>query len=42
MCGRFTQYVTWAEVHAILDMAGATRNLGPHDNIPPTPFPRGV
>ena len=36
MCGRFTQYFTWAELHALYELTGAARNLEPRYNIPPT------
>lgn len=36
MCGRFTQFFTWAEVHAFLDVLGAPRNIQPRYNIAPT------
>ena len=36
MCGRFTQFFTWAEVHAFLDVLGAARNIQPRYNIAPT------
>ncbi|MGK7870926.1 SOS response-associated peptidase [Falsiroseomonas sp. E2-1-a20] len=36
MCGRFTQRYTWAELHALLDLVGAPRNLRPRHNIAPT------
>jgi len=36
MCGRFTQYYTWSEVHAFLSLLGAPQNLRPHYNIAPT------
>ncbi|MGE4046487.1 MAG: SOS response-associated peptidase [Acetobacteraceae bacterium] len=36
MCGRFTQFYTWAEVHAFLSMFGTPRNLQPRYNIAPT------
>ena|ERR1700722_491177 len=36
MCGRFTQYYTWTEVHAFLSLLGTARNLRPHYNIAPT------
>ena len=36
MCGRFTQYYTWEEVHAFLSVFGTPRNLQPHYNIAPT------
>lgn len=36
MCGRFTQFYTWAEVHAFLSLVGPARNLQPRYNIAPT------
>jgi putative SOS response-associated peptidase YedK len=36
MCGRFTQHYTWREVHDLLDLVGAARNLEPRYNIAPT------
>ena len=36
MCGRFTQFYTWAEVHAAMNLLGAPRNLRPRYNIAPT------
>ncbi len=36
MCGRFTQFYTWAALHAFLSMTGAPRNLEPRYNIAPT------
>ena len=36
MCGRFTQFYTWAEVHEFLDVFGPARNLQPRYNIAPT------
>jgi putative SOS response-associated peptidase YedK len=36
MCGRFTQYYTWSEVHDFLSAFGTPRNLQPHYNIAPT------
>ena len=36
MCGRFTQFYTWAEVHAFLTLHGPARNLQPRYNIAPT------
>lgn len=36
MCGRFTQFYTWAEVHDFLSVHGPARNLQPRYNIAPT------
>lgn len=36
MCGRFTQHLSWAELHALADLIGAPRNLAPRYNIAPT------
>lgn len=37
MCGRFTQFYTWAEIHAMYNLVPATpRNLQPRYNICPT------
>lgn len=36
MCGRFTQYFTWAELHDLYEITGPARNLAPRYNIPPT------
>jgi putative SOS response-associated peptidase YedK len=36
MCGRFTQYYIWTEVHAFLSLLGTARNLRPHYNIAPS------
>lgn len=36
MCGRFAQFYTWAEVHDVLGVVGAPKNLRPHYNIAPT------
>jgi len=39
MCGRFSQYYTWQEVHAFsqpLALVGPASNLQPHYNISPT------
>ncbi len=36
MCGRFTQFYTWAEVRAFLNVFGRARNLQPRYNIAPT------
>ena len=38
MCGRFTQFYTWAEVHAFLGVLddATPRNLQPRYNIAPT------
>lgn len=42
MCGRFTQHLSWAELHYLADLIGqphgsqALRNLAPRYNIAPT------
>jgi hypothetical protein len=36
MCGRFTQFYTWAEVHKAMGMVLASPNLRPRYNIAPT------
>jgi hypothetical protein len=36
MCGRFTQYYTWQQVHDLLSFLGAPLNLRPRYNIAPT------
>ncbi len=36
MCGRFSQFHSWAEVHAFLNIFGAARNLPQRYNIAPT------
>ena len=36
MCGRFTQYLSWAEIHRLADLIGQPRNLAPRYNIAPT------
>lgn len=36
VCGRFTQYYSWQEVHAYLNIFGAARNLPARYNIAPT------
>jgi putative SOS response-associated peptidase YedK len=36
MCGRFTQYYTWPEVHKAMDLIPTMRNLRPRYNIAPT------
>lgn len=36
MCGRFTQFYTWAEIRAAMDLTGVPRNLRPRYNIAPT------
>lgn len=36
MCGRFTQHLSWAELHALADLIGQPRNLAPRYNIAPT------
>jgi hypothetical protein len=36
MCGRFTQHLSWAEIHRLADLIGQPRNLAPRFNIAPT------
>jgi len=36
MCGRFSQFFTWEEVHNFLNISGAARNLPARYNIAPT------
>ena len=36
MCGRFTQQLSWAELHRLADLIGQPRNLAPRYNISPT------
>ncbi|MCE4226768.1 SOS response-associated peptidase [Methylobacterium sp. C25] len=36
MCGRFTQYPTWAQVHEAMSIIGPRRNLRARYNIAPT------
>lgn len=36
MCGRFTQYFTWRELHALLGLYGPAPNLRPRYNVAPT------
>lgn len=36
MCGRFTQQLSWAELHRLADLVGQPRNLAPRYNISPT------
>lgn len=36
MCGRFTQHLSWAEIHYLADLIGQPRNLRPRYNIAPT------
>ena len=36
MCGRFTQHLSWAELHRLADLVGQPRNLRPRYNIAPT------
>lgn len=36
MCGRFTQHLSWEELHRLADLVGQPRNLGPRYNIAPT------
>ena len=35
MCGRFTQRLSWAELHELMDLIGAPRNLQPRYNVAP-------
>ncbi|HYA80046.1 MAG TPA: SOS response-associated peptidase [Methylocystis sp.] len=36
MCGRFTQHLSWAELHRLAGLIGKPRNLPPRYNIAPT------
>jgi putative SOS response-associated peptidase YedK len=36
LCGRFTQNLSWAEIHRLADLIGQPRNLAPRFNIAPT------
>jgi putative SOS response-associated peptidase YedK len=36
MCGRFTQRLSWEELHRLADLIGQPRNLAPRYNIAPT------
>jgi putative SOS response-associated peptidase YedK len=36
MCGRFTQHLSWAEIHRLAGLIGQPRNLSPRFNIAPT------
>jgi len=36
MCGRFTQHLSWAELHRLAGLIGKPRNLAPRYNIAPT------
>ena len=36
MCGRFTQHLSWEEIHRLADLIGRPRNLAPRYNIAPT------
>ena len=36
MCGRFTQNLSWAEIHRLAGLIGQPRNLAPRYNIAPT------
>ena len=36
MCGRFTQRLSWAELHELMDLIGAPLNLQPRYNIAPS------
>ncbi|TLG77894.1 SOS response-associated peptidase [Methylocystis sp. B8] len=35
MCGRFTQHLSWEELHRLADLIGQPRNLAPRYNIAP-------
>ena len=41
MCGRFTQRLSWEELHRLADLIGRPRNLAPRYNIAPTSAPCG-
>ena len=36
MCGRFTQRLSWAELHELMDLIGPPRNLRPRYNVAPS------
>ena len=36
MCGRFTQRLSWAELHELMGLIGAPLNLRPRYNIAPS------
>jgi len=36
MCGRFTQYYTWREIHELYGLVGPARDVEPRYNIAPT------
>lgn len=36
MCGRFTQHLSWAQIHRLAGLIGQPRNLPPRYNIAPT------
>jgi putative SOS response-associated peptidase YedK len=36
MCGRFTQYYTWRELHDLYALVGAARNIEPRHDVAPT------
>ncbi len=36
MCGRFTQRLSWAELHELMDLIGAPLNLRPRYNVAPS------
>ena len=36
MCGRFTQHLSWEELHRLADLIGQPRNLAPRYNFAPT------
>jgi hypothetical protein len=36
VCGRFTQNLSWAELHRLADLIGQPRKLQPRYNIVPT------
>ena len=35
MCGRFTQRLSWRELHELMDLIGAAQNLRPRYNVAP-------
>jgi putative SOS response-associated peptidase YedK len=36
ICGRFTQHLSWDELHRLADLIGPPRNLRPRYNVAPT------